>query len=78
MADGGQDRRGPAGAGTGIPVVPIAHWGAQRILPYGKFVPKFLPRKTVQVVAGPPVDLSEFAGQPLTQRGAAGRPPTRS
>jgi 1-acyl-sn-glycerol-3-phosphate acyltransferase len=50
----------------GIPVVPIAHWGAQRILPYGKFVPKFLPRKTVQVVAGPPVDLSEFAGQPLS------------
>ena len=49
-----------------IPVVPIAHWGAQRILPYGKFVPKFLPRKTVQVVAGPPVDLSAFAGQPLT------------
>jgi 1-acyl-sn-glycerol-3-phosphate acyltransferase len=49
-----------------IPVVPIAHWGAQRILPYGKFVPKLLPRKTVQVVAGPPVDLSEFAGQPLS------------
>jgi len=49
-----------------IPVVPIAHWGAQRILPYGKFVPKFLPRKTVKFVAGPPVDLSEFAGQPLT------------
>jgi 1-acyl-sn-glycerol-3-phosphate acyltransferase len=49
-----------------IPVVPIAHWGAQRILPYGKFVPKFLPRKTVQILAGPPVDLAEFAGQPLT------------
>ena len=49
-----------------IPVVPIAHWGAQRILPYGKFVPKLLPRKTVQIVAGPPVDLSEFAGQPLS------------
>ena len=55
-----------------IPVVPIAHWGAQRILPYGKFVPKLLPRKTVQIMAGPPVDLSEFAGQPLTQPGAAG------
>jgi 1-acyl-sn-glycerol-3-phosphate acyltransferase len=53
---------------AGIPVVPVAHWGAQRILPYGKFVPKFLPRKTVQVVAGPPVDLSEFAGQPLTNQ----------
>ena len=49
-----------------IPVVPIAHWGAQRILPYGDHVPRFLPRKTVQIVAGPPVDLSEFAGQPLT------------
>jgi hypothetical protein len=51
-----------------IPVVPIAHWGAQRILPYGKFVPKFVPRKTVQIAAGPPVDLSEFAGQPLTNK----------
>jgi 1-acyl-sn-glycerol-3-phosphate acyltransferase len=53
---------------SGIPVVPIAHWGAQRILPYGKFVPKLLPRKTVQIVAGPPVDLSEFAGQPLSNK----------
>jgi 1-acyl-sn-glycerol-3-phosphate acyltransferase len=51
-----------------IPVVPIGHWGAQRILPYGNHVPKFLPRKTVKVVAGPPVDLSEFAGQPLTNQ----------
>ncbi len=53
---------------SNIPVVPIAHWGAQRILPYGKFVPKLLPRKTVQIVAGPPVDLSEFAGQPLSNQ----------
>src|SRR5215472_7348828 len=51
-----------------IPVVPIAHWGAQRILPYGNHVPKLLPRKTVQVLAGPPVDLSEFAGQPITNQ----------
>jgi 1-acyl-sn-glycerol-3-phosphate acyltransferase len=51
-----------------IPVVPIAHWGAQRILPYGDHVPKILPRKTVHIVAGPPVDLSEFAGQPLTNQ----------
>ena len=48
-----------------VPVVPVAHWGAQRILPYGKWVPKFLPRTKVGVVAGPPVDLSEFKGQPL-------------
>jgi 1-acyl-sn-glycerol-3-phosphate acyltransferase len=53
---------------TGAPVIPIAHWGAERILPYGSFVPRFLPRKTVKIVAGPPVDLSEFAGQaPTTQ-----------
>jgi 1-acyl-sn-glycerol-3-phosphate acyltransferase len=51
-----------------IPVVPIAHWGAQRILPYGDHIPKILPRKTVRVVAGPPVDLSEFVGEPLTNQ----------
>jgi 1-acyl-sn-glycerol-3-phosphate acyltransferase len=49
-----------------IPVVPIAHWGAQVILPYGNLVPRLLPRKTVRVVAGPPVDLSEFSGKPMT------------
>jgi 1-acyl-sn-glycerol-3-phosphate acyltransferase len=53
---------------TGAPVVPIAHWGAERILPYGSFVPRFLPRKTVKIVAGPPVDLSEFVGQPPTSQ----------
>jgi 1-acyl-sn-glycerol-3-phosphate acyltransferase len=53
---------------AGIPVVPVAHWGAQRILPYGTFLPRILPRKTVQVLAGPPVDLSEFEGQPLTNQ----------
>jgi len=53
---------------SGVPVVPIAHWGAQRILPYGKWVPKFLPRTTVRLVAGPPVDLSEFEGQPMTSQ----------
>jgi 1-acyl-sn-glycerol-3-phosphate acyltransferase len=53
---------------TGAPVIPIAHWGAQRILPYGYYVPRLLPRKTVRIVAGPPVDLSEFAGQPQTSQ----------
>ena len=31
-------------------------------------MPKFLPRTTVRVVAGPPVDLSEFNGQPLANQ----------
>jgi 1-acyl-sn-glycerol-3-phosphate acyltransferase len=51
---------------TGVPVVPVAHWGAQRILPYGSPIPRLIPRKTVHILAGPPVDLSEFAGQPLS------------
>ena len=51
---------------TGAPVVPVACWGAQVILPYGDKRPKLFPRKTVKIAAGPPVDLSAFAGQPLT------------
>lgn len=48
---------------TGAPVIPIAQWGVQDILaPYG-VVPRVLPRRTVHVWAGPPVDLSAFAGR---------------
>ena len=50
---------------TGAPVIPVANWGAQDVLPYGSFRPHLLPRKTVHIIAGPPVDLSEFAGCPL-------------
>ncbi len=53
---------------TGVPVIPVAQWGAQRILPYGSVRPHLLPRTTVQVVAGPPVDLSAFEGKPLTSQ----------
>lgn len=45
----------------GIPVIPVAHWGAQEILPrYGRFTP-FPLRKRVRVVVGEPVDLSQYA-----------------
>ncbi len=50
---------------TGAPVIPVAHWGAQDILPYGTKKPHLFPRKTVRMVAGPPVDLSAYAGQRL-------------
>ena len=50
---------------TGVPVIPVGHWGAQDILPYGSFRLHVIPRKTVHMIAGPPVDLSEFAGRPL-------------
>jgi 1-acyl-sn-glycerol-3-phosphate acyltransferase len=50
---------------TGAPVIPVAHWGAQDILPYGTKKVHLFPRKTVRMVAGPPVDLSAYAGQRL-------------
>jgi 1-acyl-sn-glycerol-3-phosphate acyltransferase len=50
---------------TGVPVIPIAHWGAQDILPYGSKKLRLFPRKTVRMTAGPPVDLSAYAGQRL-------------
>jgi 1-acyl-sn-glycerol-3-phosphate acyltransferase len=49
----------------GIPVVPIAHWGAHEVFPrYAKRFHLF-PRKTARVVVGKPVDLSPYAGRPL-------------
>ena len=61
---------------TGTPVLPLASWGAHELLPYRKgekagladtLQPGFhpFPRKTMQVIAGPPVDLSRYEGQPL-------------
>jgi 1-acyl-sn-glycerol-3-phosphate acyltransferase len=48
---------------TGAPVIPVARWGTQDILPYGSKKVRLFPRKTVRTVAGPPVDLSRWAGQ---------------
>jgi 1-acyl-sn-glycerol-3-phosphate acyltransferase len=46
-----------------VPVIPMATWGVQRILPrYGK-LSVWPPRKKVQVRFGAPVDLSAFAGR---------------
>jgi hypothetical protein len=53
---------------SGAPVIPIAHWGTQDILPYGSKKVKLFPRKTVRTVAGQPVDLSEWAGQHTSAR----------
>ena len=51
---------------TGCPVIPTAQWGAQDVLaPYAK-VPHLVPRKTMHVSAGPPVDLADLHGRPAT------------
>src|SRR5215469_3415405 len=51
---------------TGAPVIPVAQWGAQDVLPYGTKKVHLFPRKTVRMAAGPPVDLSAYAGQRLS------------
>src|SRR5215472_475726 len=52
---------------TGVPVVPVAHWGAQEILPYGTTKFHLVPRRTVRMLAGPPVDLSAYRDQPMNR-----------
>jgi 1-acyl-sn-glycerol-3-phosphate acyltransferase len=48
-----------------IPLIPIAHWGTQHVMPrYGKRI-SFFPRKTITVKIGDPVDLSQFRGKSL-------------
>jgi 1-acyl-sn-glycerol-3-phosphate acyltransferase len=52
---------------TGAPVVPIAQWGAQQVLPrVGR--PRLWPRPHFDVLVGKPVDLSAFTGEPLTSQ----------
>ncbi len=49
-----------------VPVIPVAQWGAHRILwPYTK-VPHLFPRKTISMTAGGPVDLDDLRGEELT------------
>ncbi|WP_157250893.1 lysophospholipid acyltransferase family protein [Nonomuraea typhae] len=50
---------------SGAPVIPVAHWGAQELLPYGEKWPRLFPRKTFRVSVGPPVDLTKYAGKPM-------------
>ena len=51
---------------SGAPVIPVAQWGPQRILPYKARRPKLLPRTKISILAGPPVDLSAYVGKPVT------------
>lgn len=49
----------------GIPIIPAAHWGAQRLMGrYGRSIHLF-PRAKIRIRFGDPVDLAEFRGRPL-------------
>jgi 1-acyl-sn-glycerol-3-phosphate acyltransferase len=62
--------RGKTGAArvaleTRCPLVPVAQWGAQEILsPYGHR-PRLFPRRTMQMYAGTPVDISDLYDRPI-------------
>jgi 1-acyl-sn-glycerol-3-phosphate acyltransferase len=63
--------RGKTGAArialaTGCPVIPVAQWGAQEILPPYARWPHLLPRHDSYVSAGPAIDLTRFAGREPT------------
>lgn len=51
---------------AGVPVIPVAQWGAHEILPPYTTRPHLLPRKTISMTAGPPVRLDDLAGRSLT------------
>lgn len=45
----------------GWPLIPVAHWGAQTIMPNGRVTwPRLFPRKHCSVVCGEPVDVSDL------------------
>lgn len=52
---------------TGCDVIPVAQWGPQELLPPYGSRPRPFPRKTVRVTAGPPVDLDDLRGKPITK-----------
>lgn len=53
---------------TGIPLIPAAHWGTQKLMPrYGKGIHPF-PRKTIEVAVGEPLDLSSFRERGISQK----------
>lgn len=52
------------------PVIPVAHWGTHEVYDSYASGRKFrpFPRTTIHVVAGDPIDLSEWRGKPVDTR----------
>lgn len=50
---------------TGAPLIPVAQWGAHEVIGPYRTEFRILPRKTMRVTAGPPVDLDDLRGRPL-------------
>lgn len=52
---------------SGAPVIPVAHWGVQKIMGPYKVELNLFPRKTIHVLAGPPVDLDDLRALPMSE-----------
>lgn len=53
---------------TGIPLIPMAHWGTQHLMPrYAKRIHP-IPRKTIHIAVGEALDLSRFAERDIDQK----------
>jgi 1-acyl-sn-glycerol-3-phosphate acyltransferase len=48
---------------TDTPVIPIAQWGSQKVMPRYRKSIKVFPRQMIQMRAGKPVDLSRWKGK---------------
>jgi 1-acyl-sn-glycerol-3-phosphate acyltransferase len=48
---------------TNTPVIPIAQWGSQLVVPNYSKMPRLFPRKTIIIRVGQPVDLSQWKGK---------------
>jgi len=55
----------------GVPVIPAATWGAQRVLPRWSKKISLFPRKEITTIVGDPVDLSRWAGKHTDQTALA-------
>lgn len=52
---------------TGAPLIPIAQWGANEIMPPYTKQMNVLPPKTMRVTAGPALDIDDLREQPITK-----------
>ena len=51
----------------GIPLYPAAHWGTHHWMGHYAKKIRVIPRTQIEVTVGKPLDLSEFAGKPMTR-----------
>lgn len=50
-----------------VPLIPMATWGVQHIMPRYSKKMSLIPRKTIEANVGDPVDLSPWRGKPITR-----------